>query len=276
MGKTKRYFAHLWKEWQKDDVTRHAATLSYFAIFSLPAFILVIISIAGLFIDEADVRTQFFGQIRTIAGDSIATFLAESIGNMQREGSSFLMNAIGVAFLFLAAIGIFRELETSLNKILHAKAPQRSSWWALARSYALSFVLLVTAATLLIASIAAGSILLALQSRLTEWSSTNLVQLATLNQILSYVTLGALFFVLYRFLPAKAFPFRAVLFGTVVATAFFILGTFLLTFYLAQADVGHAYGVASSVLVLLFWIFYSMNIFLLGAEIIDAYDKVLT
>lgn len=275
MGKTKRYFAHLWKEWQKDEVTRHAATLSYFAIFSLPAFILVITSIAGVFIDEADVRTQFFAQIKTIAGESTATFLAASIENIQRGGSSVLMNVVGIVLLLVAAVGIFRELETSLNRILNVKIAKQTLLSRFVRSYLLSFLLLLVAATLLLSSLAAGSILIIVQSRLAEFSSVEFLSLSTLNQLLSYLSLGALFYVLYRFLPAKKFPVKAVLFGTVIATAFFILGTFLMTFYLTQANIGHAYGVASSVLVLLFWIFYSTNIFLLGAEIIDAYDRVI-
>jgi len=270
----RKYFSHLWKEWQKDDVARHAATLSYFAIFSLPAFMLVIISIAGLFIDEAAVRTQFFSQIRTFAGESLAQFLASSIENMQQGGSSVVMNVVGVVFLVLAAIGIFREIETALNKILNVKPAAKTSFFLFLRSYVLSFLLLVVASTLLLTSLAIGSILLVFQTRLTGLSSSELVQLATLNQLVSYVLLGALFFVLYRFLPSKRFPMRAILFGTVVATTFFIIGTFLLTFYLAKANIGHAYGVASSVLVLLLWIFYSMNIFLLVAEILATSDKL--
>lgn len=275
MSTAKKYFSHLWKEWRKDDVTRHAAVLSYFAIFSLPAFIIVIISLAGALIGVADARTQFFYQIKSIAGDSIASFLSASIENVQRSDASAFMNVIGILFLLFAAIGIFKELEASLNKILNTKVETKNSILSFLRSYVLSFVLLVTTATLLLASIAVGSIAIVLQSRLAQVSSMTLIQLTTINQLLSYVTLGTLFFVLYRFLPAKKFPLRAIFFGTVVSTAFFVLGTFLLTFYLAQADIGHAYGVASSVLVLLLWIFYSMNIFLLGAEIIDAYDRVL-
>ncbi len=275
MGKTKRYFKRLWSEWQKDEVTRHAATLSYFMVFSLPAFMLVIVSIAGIFIDETEVRTQFFSQIRTVTGDSLATFLASSIENVHESGTSVVMNIVGVLFLLFAAIGIFKELETSLNTILNVKKETKITFLGFIRGYAISFVLLVAASTLLVASLAVGSVLLVLQTRITELSSTEIVRLSTLNQLVSYVTLGGLFFILYRYLPSKKFPLKAVLIGTAVATTLFIVGTFLLTFYMAQADVGHAYGVASSVLVLLLWIFYSTNVFLLGAEVIDAYDRIV-
>lgn len=275
MATAKRYFKRLWSEWQKDEVTRHAATLAYFAIFSLPAFLLVIVSIAGLFIDEQEVRTQFFSQVRIVTGDDLASFLAGSIENVHQSGTSFLMNTVGILLLLFAAIGIFKELETSLNRILGVKAPPVLSWLAFIRSYLLSFILLIVAAVLLVASLAVGSILLIIQSKLTAVSHAEIIQLATLNQVVSYLTLGALFFLLYRFLPAKKFPFKGILIGTGVTTTLFVLGTFLLTFYLAQADVGHAYGVASSALVLLLWIFYSTNVFLFGAEIIDAYDKVI-
>lgn len=275
MATAKRYFKRLWSEWQKDEVTRHAATLSYFAIFSLPAFILVIVSIAGIFIDESEVRTQFFSQIRTVTGDELASFLASSIENVHRSGSSVLMNVVGVLFLLFAAVGIFKELETSLNTILNVKKEKNRNFFAFIRGYLLSLILLLAASSLLVASLAAGSILLIVQSRLSEFSQAQFLQLATLNQIISYVTLGALLFLLYRFLPAKRFPIKAILIGTAVATTLFILGTFLMTFYLAKAEIGHAYGVASSVLVLLLWIFYSTNVFLLGAEVIDAYDRIV-
>ncbi len=271
MGKAKRYFQRLWSEWQKDEVTRHAATLSYFMVFSLPAFMLVIVSIAGLFIDETEVRTQFFSQIRTVTGDELASFLASSIENVHRSGTSLLMNVIGVLFLLFAAIGIFKELETSLNTILNVKKQRKTTFFGFIRGYLLSFILLIAAATLLVTSLAVGSILLIV----SELTPGEIVQLSTLNQLVSYVTLGALLFLLYRFLPAKKFPVKAILVGTAVATTLFIIGTFLLTFYMAQADVGHAYGVASSVLILLLWIFYSTNVFLLGAEIIDAYDRIV-
>lgn len=275
MATAKRYFKRLWSEWQKDEVTRHAATLSYFMVFSLPAFMLVIVSIAGIFIDETEVRTQFFSQIRTVTGDSLATFLASSIENVHESGTSVVMNVVGVLFLLFAAIGIFKELETSLNTILNVKKETKVTFVGFIRGYAISFVLLVAASTLLVASLAVGSVLLVLQSRITELSSTEIIRLSTLNQLVSYVTLGGLFFILYRYLPSKKFPLKAVLIGTAVATTLFIVGTFLLTFYMAQADVGHAYGVASSVLVLLLWIFYSTNVFLLGAEVIDAYDRIV-
>ena len=275
MGKTKRYFKRLWSEWQKDEVTRHAATLSYFMVFSLPAFMLVIVSIAGIFIDETEVRTQFFSQVRTVTGDSLATFLASSIENVHESGTSIVMNILGVLFLLFAAIGIFKELETSLNTILNVKKSPTFTFFGFIRGYLISFVLLIATSTLLVASLAIGSILLVLQNRITELSSTAIVRLSTLNQLVSYVTLGGLFFILYRYLPSKKFPLKAVLIGTLVATTLFIVGTFLLTFYMAQADVGHAYGVASSLLILLLWIFYSTNVFLLGAEIIDAYDRIV-
>lgn len=275
MGKAKRYFQRLWSEWQKDEVTRHAATLSYFMVFSLPAFMLVIVSIAGIFIDESEVRTQFFSQIRTVTGDSLATFLASSIENVHESGTSVAMNVLGILFLLFAAIGIFKELETSLNTILNVKKHARITFFGFIRSYVISFVLLIAASTLLVASLAVGSILLVLQHRITELSSAEIVQLSTLNQLVSYLTLGGLFFILYRYLPSKKFPLKAVLIGTAVATTLFIVGTFLLTFYMAQADVGHAYGVASSLLILLLWIFYSTNVFLLGAEVIDAYDRIV-
>lgn len=275
MATAKRYFKRLWSEWQKDEVTRHAATLSYFAIFSLPAFMLVIISIAGIFIDENEVRTQFFSQVRTVTGDSLAAFLASSIENVHESGSSLLMNVAGVVFLLFAAIGIFKELETSLNTILNVKKERKVTLLGFIRGYVLSFVLLIAASSLLIASLAVGSILLVIQTRLNGVSSAEIVQLSTLNQLISYVTLGFFFFLLYSYLPAKKFPLKAVLVGTAVATTLFVAGTFFLTFYLAQANVGHAYGVASSVLVLLLWIFYSTNVFLLGAEVIDAYDRIV-
>lgn len=274
MGTTKRYFKRLWSEWQKDDVARHAATLAYFAVFSLPAFILVIISIAGVFVDPADVRTRFFAQVENIAGPSLASFLSSSIENAQQSDESFLMNTVGILFLLIAAVGIFRELETSLNRILNVKQPEFTLLVFL-RSYAMSFVLLIAAATVLLASLAAGSLLLAVQSRITELSSLEIIRLSTLNQLLSYAALGTLFFILYRFLPAKRFPLKAIAVGTLAATTLFVLGTFLLTLYLSRANIGHAYGVASSLLVLLLWIFYSANVFLLGAEVIDAYDKIV-
>jgi len=185
------------------------------------------------------------------------------------------MNMLGILFLLFAAIGIFKELETSLNKILNVKKQRKMTFFGFVRGYVLSLVLLIAASTLLVASLAVGSVLLVLQSRITELSSSEIVRLSTLNQLVSYVTLGGLLFLLYRYLPAKRFPLKAVLIGTAVATTLFILGTFLLTFYMAQADVGHAYGVASSVLILLLWIFYSTNVFLLGAEVIDAYDRIV-
>ncbi len=275
MSTAKRYFRHLWREWQKDEVTRHAATLAYFAVFSLPAFLLVILFIASIFVDEADVRTRFFAQIQNIAGESLASFLSSSIESAHRSDSSILINVLGIAFLLFASVGIFREIEIAVNKILNVKPVATNGILALLRSYALSFVLLIVAATILITSLAAGSVLLILQTRLTTFSSLEIVQLSTLNQLLSYIALGTLFFVMYRFLPSKTFPLKAILIGTISATTLFVTGTFLLTLYLSQASIGHAYGVASSVLVLLLWIFYSANVFLLGAEIIDAYDRII-
>jgi membrane protein len=90
--------------------------------------------------------------------------------------------------------------------------------------------------------------------------------LQLLHFVMSFVLIAVLFAAIYKVLPDAELAWRDVLIGAVVTALLFNLGKFLIGLYLAHSAMASSYGAAGALIVVLMWIYYSAQIFLLGAE----------
>lgn len=273
MPNVRGFLSELYNEWRRDDVLHHAAALSYYAVFTLPATLLITLSIASTFLDEQRVKLEFFEAVRLYIGDKTTQLLEQTITQIQSSGSaSTWATVIGSILLILVAGNIIRELRSSLDKIL-GNTQSKTSFILWLWNYLLSYLLLIGTGLVLAVSILSGAILKTLQTKFAELSGFSFDTLNLIHSTVSYGSVAVLFFFLYLLLPARRYPPLIVLLGSIIASAILVIGTVIASFYIAKANLGHAYGLAANVLILLFWIYFSATVFLSGAELIDAVSK---
>ena len=273
MNGPKKFLSVLLREWRKDEVLRHAAAIAYYTVFTLPASFLLILLIAGKMIGRETVEGEVFLRMQDLLGDDIALFIQSAVTNIQARHPSSLMGFFGIVLIILGATGIFRELRYALNKILLSDAPKNRILDRL-QSYALSLFLIFITSVVLLSSVFAGIFLRVLEPRVTDIIDIPVITLDTYNTLITFGGISLLFFLLYLVLPARRFPTFPVAAGSIVAGLLFMGGMSAMTFYLSRAQIGEAYGAAASVLILLVWVYWSVFIFLMGAELIDTYVRL--
>jgi membrane protein len=260
-----------WKAWREDEATVLAAALAYFTAVSIAPLLVLIVVIAGFFLGRQAAQDQLLAQLRTVVGAQGSQFLATILQNASQPT---LASAAGLLSLFLLLWGstnVFSQLQNSLNKIWHVKRESGGSVRTTVRSRLLAFAMVLGAAFLLLASMVLSTVLTAL----VRWSSTLLPGAdwvwQLVNILVTLVLSTLLFGAIFKVLPNARLAWRDVLLGAAVTAVLFVVGNYLLGFYLANA--GNAYGAVGSLAVFLLWVFYSAQIFFFGAEFAQAYSQ---
>lgn len=255
------------KEWSDDDPFRQSAVIAYYAIFSLPALLVIIISLAGLAFGREAVSGEISSQIGDIMGDKAAEDVENMIARVSEKKSSILATIIGVATLLFGATGVFAQLQKSLNIIWEVEPKPKKPWLAMLRARMFSFGLILSIGFLLLISLVVTSLL----SVLSEWIKTRMPDFVVyiffvINFLTSFGTITVLFALMFKILPDAKIRWRSVWVGAMVTAFLFSLGKFLLGIYFGKTDPVSAYGAAGSVVLILLWVSYSCMIVFFGAE----------
>ncbi|MBG8556209.1 YihY/virulence factor BrkB family protein [Hymenobacter guriensis] len=254
-------------EFMVNNSFRHAAALSYYTVFSLPPLLLIVITIASSIYGTEAVTGQVYGQLRGFLGADSAKFLQDSIAEFTKQQKGGLATVIGIGTLIFAATTFFVTLQESINDIWNLRVKPRNGIWQFVRDRLLSFGLILSVALLLLISFVVSAILSAFTGKLQQWfPEVGVVVIKLVDFFLSLGVTSLLFALIYRFLPDAVIRWRDVGIGAVITASLFVLGKFLIAFYIAQADPGSAFGAAGSAIVLLLWVNYSALIIFFGAE----------
>ncbi|MFW6330206.1 MAG: YihY/virulence factor BrkB family protein [Gemmatimonadota bacterium] len=259
-------------EFLKDDCPRMAAALSYYTVFSLPGLLLLMLLVAGVFADPADLQGRLLSQIRALVGEGGVEQVRAILRNLNRPGGGHPLAAGGsIAVLLFAATGAFAQLQGALNRAWEVEPdPERGG---MVRNFLmkriLSFLLILGAALLLLVSLLAQTVLTAfgdfVQALLPPAFSA--VALRGLSIGLSLFAAILLFGALFHILPDARVHWRDAWRGAAATGLLFLVGNTLFGFYLSTSSPGSAYGAAGSLALLLVWIYYSSMIFFFGAEL---------
>ena len=255
-------------EFTENNSFRHAAALSYYTIFSLPPLLLIVITIASSVYGGEAISGQVYGQLKGLVGPDSAKFLQDSIATFTLQQRGPGATAIGVATLLFAATTFFVTLQESINDIWNLKVKTAGICiGAFVKQRFLSFGLILSVALLLLISFVISAVLSAftgwLQQLLPE---VGIIAIRIVDFALSLGVTTLLFALIYRFLPDAIIRWRDVLVGAFITALLFVIGKFLIAFYIAKADPGSAFGAAGSAIVLLLWVNYSSLIIFFGAE----------
>jgi membrane protein len=260
-------------KWWAKDPFKESAVIAYFAIFSLPGLLVVIVTLAGLIFGADAVNHQVEAQMTSTFGADTAAQIQEMIAIASKSKNSILAAIIGVITILVGATGVFVQFQKSLNIIWEVKTDEtKSGIWSVIKVRLFSFGLIISIAFILIVSLVISSALAALGEWLTRTVSESLVVvLMAVNFIISIGILSFLFALMYKIFPDAKIKWRHVWIGSIVTACLFELGKFGLALYFGKADPASGYGAAGSIILILLWVSYSSMIVFYGAEFTHAY-----
>lgn len=256
------------KDFMHDDCPRKAAALAFYAIFSLPAMLLIIIMIAGAVWGEQAAQGQLVSRIESVVGPAAAqqiNTMVENAGDTTSKSGWAL--AAGIAGLLFAATGALAQIQKSLNDAWHVPEDKGGVRGFFMKRLASLFYLFCIG-VLLVVFVAISTALSQFQERITEAIAIPGAHYIfwALNLVVSLVVLTLVFASIYKHFPDIDVDWNDVWMGAVVTAMLFVVGQFLIGLYFGFTDKTSAYGGAGSLALLLLWIYYSALIFLLGAE----------
>ena len=255
-------------EFTENNSFRHAAALSYYTVFSLPPLLLIVITVASVAYGGEAITGQIYMQLRGLVGPGAAEFLQDSIAEFTLKQQGPLATAIGIATLIFTATTFFVTLQESINDIWNLKVKTEGiGIGQFLKKRFLSFGLILSVALLLLISFVVSAVL----SAFTGWLEQQIPEIGVViiklvDLALSLAVTTLLFALIYRFLPDAIIRWRDVGIGAFITAALFVLGKFLIAFYISKANPGSAFGAAGSAIVLLVWVNYSSLIIFFGAE----------
>ena len=260
-------------EWQSDNAMRLAAALAYYTVFSLAPLLLAAISIAGLVWGAEAASGRIHAQLSTAVGSSVATAVQEMVTAASKPATGVISTILAFALALFGASGVFGELMGSLNQIWGAKAKTGGGLMTWIRGRFLSIGMVMGVCFLLMVSMITSAVLTQLGSYGLQHLPGLPLLLQSLHQLLSLAVITTLFSAMFKYLPATPIQWRDVWVGGAVTAVLFSLGKLAMEQYVARAAPTSSFGAASSLALLLVWVYYSAQIFLFGAEFTEVYAR---
>ncbi len=252
--------------WSDDYAPSMGAALAYYTVFSIAPLLLIVISVAGLIYGEDAARGAVFAQISGLVGAEGATAIQGLLKSVNKPSESIVATIIGFVTLLIGATTVFGELQDALNRIWRAPAlVDKGGLWSLIRRRLLAFGMILTIGFLMIVSLVLSAVLAAVGNWLSGFALWE-VLLHAINFVIGFGVTTVLFAMIYKIMPRVNIAWRDVWLGAGVTSLLFSIGKFLIGLYIGKTSVASGFGAAGSLAVLLVWVYYSTQVFLMGAE----------
>lgn len=259
-------------EFSDDDCTTMAAALAYFTVFSLPPLLLILITLAGIFLTPQEVQQAIEGQAQNLVGAEGASQIQEMVQSANESvsgsGGTFAL-IFSIAGLVFGATGAFAQLQQALNRAWEVEPdPEQGGLWNFVTKRVLSLGMVLGIAFLLLVSLALSAALSAMGGFISGLVPGGLSDAAlwAINAGISLLVITLLFAAIFKVMPDAEVAWKDVAVGALATALLFVIGKFLIGLYLGQSDPGAAFGAAGSLALILVWIYYSSMIVFLGAE----------
>ena len=253
--------------WNESGPWRQSAILAYYAIFSLPALLLIVIVMVGYFFGEDAVSQQLSVRIADMIGEETAKSVEFMVANAAETGSSRLAMLIGIGLLLFGATSIFYHLQLSLNRIWGVVPKPRQAFLKYLKDRLLSFGLVLVIGFLLLLSMIINSVVAALSDWINNhWQETSKLLPILSNYGLALVVTTTLFALMFKFLPDAIIRWRSVGVGALLTALLFASGQYGLSIYFSNYDPSSLYGSAGAIILIMIWASYVAMIILFGAE----------
>lgn len=253
-----------------DNALSRGASIAFYTVTSIAPVLFIVVAIAGLAFGADAARGAIAAELGGLMGQQSAELLQNAVKSASGKSSGILASAIGFVTLIITASGVFGEMQSALNAIWKAE-PHGSTASQLIRARALSLGLVCALGFLLMVSLVISAALSALGDFFNNYLPFGKVILMALNFVISFAMISVLFAAIYKVLPDKKLQWRDVAVGAIATAFLFTIGKSLIGLYIGSSAVASTYGAAGALIVVLLWIYYSAEIFLLGAEFTKVY-----
>jgi membrane protein len=253
--------------WLDDGAGSMGAALAFYTLFSMAPLLLVAIAIAGAVLGREQAQHLIVAQFSDVLGRRIAAAIQFLLQATSKHSRVF-PTAVASGLILLGAATVFNELKTDLDKIWRTHANRPKGFIPVLRRRLLSILMVIAVGFLLLASVVVSAIISALGEQLFDG---RVETIRTLEFGGSFLVITGLFAMIYKMLPSARIAWGDVWVGAGVTSALFWLGKFLIGVYLGRTAVGSMFGAAGAVVALVAWVYYSAQVFFLGAEFTRAY-----
>ena len=249
--------------WLDDGAATMGASVAFYALFSLAPLLMVAIGIAGFIVGRDEAQAALVGQVSQLAGEQAAIGIEDLLDHAKSWEHGILPAIVGIGTLLLGATTVFAELRTDLDRIWRCKPDARRGFMKVVAARFLSFLMVAGVGVLLLFSLAATSVLTGVgaavfgKSPAVVW----MVEFAS-----SFLAITLLFAMIYKILPSTRLAWRDVWLGAALTSVLFWIGKVLIALYIGHAGVASSFGAAGAVVLLVVWVYYSAQVFFLGAE----------
>lgn len=253
--------------WNSDGAASMGAAIAFYTIFSIAPLLIITMAIAGFFFGADAAQGQVYSQARSLLGEEGAVALQGLVQSASRPAEGILATLLGLSFMIFGASGVFAELQGAMDRIWQTPVKEyQSGIWYLLRRRILTFGMLLAVAFLLLVSLTISAFISALQSLWITRSDELEMAWQAINFAVSFVIITGLFALLFKLLPRVSVAWGDVIIGAVFTALLFNLGKFLIGLYIGKTGVVSGFGAAGTVIAMVLWVYYSAQIFLLGAE----------
>ena len=256
----------------EDEALTRGAAIAFYTATSIAPILLIVIAIAGLIFGRDAAQGALTTQLSSLMGQQTAELLQTAVAKAGNPSSGTLATIIGLVMVIATASGVFSEMQAALNAIWKSK-PEGTTVSRLIRARVASLGLVAGLGFLLIASLSVSAAITALGDYLNAVLPFGKTIASLANTVISIALLSVLFAAIYKVLPDRRLEWRDVLMGAGVTAVLFTIGKSLIGWYLGSSAVASTYGAAGAMIILLLWVYYSAQIFLLGAEFTKAYTN---
>lgn len=257
--------------WIDHRAASKGAALAFYALFSFAPILILTIAVAGFFFGEAAVEGRFFYPLQSLVGNNGAIAIEAIIASSRDPMEGWLATIVAVVLLLIGATSVFTELKGSLDELWGVPKSELSPMSILFRTRLLSFGLVAVLAFLLLISLVVNSLLTVLEQYAGGIWSSSAFMFTIFSSFISFTVITSLFAVIYKMLPDAPLSWHDVAIGSFVTAGLFVFGKYLIGIYIGNSAVASSFGAAGSVIALLLWIYYSAQIFFLGAEFTRQY-----
>ncbi|SFS96431.1 YihY/virulence factor BrkB family protein [Mucilaginibacter polytrichastri] len=257
-----------------DNGLKLSASLAYYTVFSIAPLLILIISLAGLFLGHDAITNSLYPQIKGYVGGPAAAQIQDMLKNLELSGKTGIAVVIGIITLMLGASSIFVEIQDSLNIIWRVKAKPKKGWVKLLQNRFLSFSLIVSLGFLLLVSMALNLLILALSNKIQHFLPGITVWVINgINVAIAFVVISMLFGIIFKVLPDVKISWKDVRSGAFFTAVLFMIGKYIIGLYIQYSANSSTYGAAGSIIIILLWIYYTAAILYIGAEFTQVYAE---
>lgn len=269
-----QFFMEVIGEFVQDKALKYSAALAYYTVFSVAPFLVIIISVSGIFFGRVAVQGELYQQINGLVGNEAALQIQQMITNIHLSENNVFATVVSFIILIMGATGIFSEIQDSINQIWGLKSKPKRGWLKMIMNRLISFSLIVSLGFILMVSLLLNALVVLVGTQLMKMlPGAGIYIVNGINNILTFLILTFLFGVIFKVLPDAKLRWKDVAVGSIATAVLFMLGKFCIGLYMGHSNLTSVYGTAGSIIIVMLWVYYSAVILYFGAVFTKVYAR---